>query len=236
MTYINDYLDNQERKVSMSDTKQTDKTEIYQRRALGILGMLLPIVDIGFGYFWCKYLMGLDINPHLFESVSASHYSYSYLLFEGIVFAVAVFLICYRGYDIKDYWITTVSGIMGIILTLFPTATGVFDGYNFVGLTPNITQWVHYATSILFFLGLAFMEIWQFTKTSDKEPTKRKKIRNIIYKTCGITMLVVILVCGAIGTLCKVPFVLYIGEGIGLEAFGIAWLIKGETLFKDKEC
>ena len=234
MTYINEYLDKEERKTTMANTEQlTDKTEIYQRRALGILGMLLPILDIGFGFFWCKYVMKLDIDSKLFESISSTHYSYSYLLFEGIVFAVAMFLICYRGYDIKDFWITTITGILGVFLCLFPTATGGFTGYNFIGLPPEITQWVHYVTSILFFVGLAVMEIWQFTKTSDKEPTKRKKIRNIIYKTCGITMLASIFIAGALGFLFKIPFVLYIGEGLGLEAFGIAWLVKGNTLFKD---
>jgi len=213
----------------------TDKTEIYQRRALGILGMLLPIVDIGFGYFWCKYLMGLDINQSLFESISSTHYSYSYLFFEGIVLAVSVFLICYRGYDVKDFWLTTITGVFGILLTLFPTATGGFDGYNFIGLPPSITQWVHYTTSILFFVGLAIMELWQFTKTGNKEPTRNKKIRNTIYRICGIGMLVSILVAGAINFLFHVPFLLYAGEGLGLEFFGIAWLVKGATIFRDSD-
>lgn len=214
-------------------TCANNKTEIHQRRCLGILGMVLPVVDIGFGYFWCKYLMGIDVPEQLFESVSATHYAPSVLLFEGIVFAVGMFLICYRGYDVKDYWISTITGIMGVLLTLFPTATGGQDGINFVGLHPSVTQWVHYVTSILFFIGLAVMEIWQFTKTSDPQPSKNKKIRNIVYRTCGIGMLVSVFVTGAINFLFHVPFLLYIGEGVGLELFGIAWLVKGETLLKD---
>lgn len=214
-------------------TYKTNDMDIITRRVMGILGMLLPILDIGFGYFWCKYVMGIDIPNSLFESVSSSYYSPGGIFFSVIVVAVSIFLILYHGYDIKDRWITTITGILGIIVILFPTASGGQDGINFLGLTPNITQWVHYVTSICFFIGLAVMEIWQFTKTGDTEPTEKKKLRNIIYRTCGIGMLVSVFITGAIMFLWHVPFVLYAGEGFGLELFGIAWLVKGKAILKD---
>ena len=157
----------------------------------------------------------------------------SSLLFEGIVFTTGIFLICYRGYDVKDFWITTVSGIMALLLTLFPTSAINYDSINFIGLHTNVTQWIHQVSAILFFTGLAFMEICQFTKTNMEIMTTKKKIRNVIYRTCGIGMLSIIIICGAINFLFKTSYILYIGEGIGLELFGIAWLVKGETILKD---
>lgn len=211
-----------------------DRTEIYQRRALGILGMLLPLLDVGFGYFFCKYVMKLEIEPLLFDSISASHYASSSLLFEGTVFAVGCFLICYRGYDVVDYWITTLAGIMALILTLFPTSVSFYpNAFNFCGIDSSITKWIHNISAITFFFCLAFMEIFQFTKTSGNITDEKKK-RNRLYRICGIIMLAAIFVGGALSFLFKLPYTTYIGEGIGLEAFGIAWLVKGETLLKDK--
>lgn len=212
----------------------TDKTEIYQRRTLGILGMLLPLLDVGFGYFFCRYVMGLEVEPLLWDSISSSHYSSASLLFEGTVFAVGCFLICYRGYDVVDYWITTLGGIMALILTLFPTSVPFYPGaFNFCGIDANITKWVHNVSAITFFFCLAFMEIFQFTKTSGNMTNEKKK-RNVLYRTCGIVMIAAIFLGGALSFLFKLPSTTYIGEGIGLEAFGIAWLVKGETLLKDK--
>ena len=102
-----------------------------------------------------------------------------------------------------------------------------------MGIDAGITKWIHNITAIAFFFGLAFMEIWQFTKTSGNMTDEKKK-RNILYRTCGIGMIVSIFLGGALNFLFNLPYTTYIGEGIGLEFFGIAWLVKGETILKDK--
>ena len=180
--------------------------------------------------------MGLEIEPLLWDSISASHYASSSLLFEGTVFAVGMFLICYRGYDVRDFWITTVGGIMALILTLFPTDSPFYPGaFNFMGIDSSITRWIHNVSAITFFFCLAFMEIWQFTKTNTDTPTEQKKKRNILYRVCGIGMIVSIFLGGALNFLFGLPYTTYIGEGLGLEFCGVAWLVKGETILKDQE-
>lgn len=101
---------------------------------------------------------------------------------------------------------------------------------------------VHFISAACFFLILAYFSIVLFTKTDpDKKekPTPEKIKRNIWYKACGYTMLLCILL---ILLYFKVPglkqmFPLYtvlVLESVALWAFGISWVIKGETFLKDK--
>ena len=67
---------------------------------------------------------------------------------------------------------------------------------------------------------------------------KAKKRRNIIYRFCGIVMALAI-TCIIIYTaflretaIARFDSVLIL-ESVGLIAFGVLWLVKGETLFKD---
>jgi hypothetical protein len=69
--------------------------------------------------------------------------------------------------------------------------------------------------------------------------TPRKVQRNHVYTACGIVILASM---AAILILVKVFKVMYLPGGIGtifcfettsLLAFGVAWLIKGQTLLKD---
>jgi hypothetical protein len=89
---------------------------------------------------------------------------------------------------------------------------------------------------------LAFFCIFLFTKTHATLPeTPQKIIRNRLYTICGYT----ILIC--LGLLAlhewqwfiqRVPLIkgsstTFIAESIALLAFGISWLVKGDTLWKD---
>lgn len=88
------------------------------------------------------------------------------------------------------------------------------------------------------------MSIFLFTK-SDKTKEERgvkKKIRNRIYRVCGVLMIFAITVI-FLGGFCKlIPEDIYQNhqltfwmEALAVESFGFSWLIKGETLFKDKK-
>ena len=57
--------------------------------------------------------------------------------------------------------------------------------------------------------------------------TKQKKIKNIIFKVCGVGML-----CGLILVPLKMIDLsarVFIAEAIALTFFGISWLVKGEV-------
>lgn len=209
-----------------------DKTTISQRRIMGVLGLVLPVLTLIFGL----------ITGESMSSISETHYNPQYLIFEGVICAVCWFLIAYQGYDIGDRISTIIAGVCGLLLAYFPT-NGDID-WNFACIPSSITTWVHYITALAFFITLSYISFFRFTKTSG-EMTERKKIRNIIYKTLGVLMLVFIFVGGAIDFILvltiddlQYPFgvgALYYGEWLGLWCFGFSWLIKGRTILKDKE-
>jgi hypothetical protein len=206
-----------------------DSTTLWMRRALGIMGMLLPITDLAFGLF-----TGTNSISY-FASISATHHSSSYLLFEGLVFATGMFLVCYNGYGDKvDFWLTFAAGIGAILLTLFPCTVEGAEVRNFLMLPMSITNVVHLIGAATFFGCLFWLIEFQFTKTGPS-PTHRKQQRNMFYKICGWVMLGGI-VFGFGSDLFFGQYwnhFVYLGEFIALEAFGMAWMTKGSTFLKD---
>lgn len=206
-----------------------DQTTKDLRLALGILGLVLPVLSFIFGL--------ITWSPAM--SISDTHYNPQYLIFEGIMVAVGLFLITYRGYDIGDRVSTIIGGVCGLLLAYFPTNGSI--NWNFACIPSNITYIIHMITAIGFFIAMAYISAFRFTKTADKLlMTKQKKIRNAIYITCGVMMLVSIFAGGAIDFFVRdkvenwIIGPLYIGEWLGLWFFSASWIVKGELVFKDK--
>lgn len=218
------------------------KDMLRQRRFLGVLGTILPFLVIISRLITTGSLTTI-------QSISDCHYYNDYLLFEGIVFAVGVFLIFYQGYDIKDRWLSTAAGICAIVLVFSPCRlpgsvsyfSNVVEGYtspdligrNIFGLPLKITLYVHDIAALGFFGFLITIITSQFTK-GNKPFTKEKKLRNKIYISCGILMGIAVVLGGILWNFAGLRYGIFMGEAIGLLCFGIAWLIKGEVLFKDK--
>ena len=107
-----------------------------------------------------------------------------------ILGSAGILLINYKGYEKIDDISGTIAGIFGILICLFPMVyvdnpelqTGILH------LPSNISNIFHCISAFGFFGTLAFMSFFLFTKT-DGEMTEQKKIRNIIYRVCGIGML-----------------------------------------------
>jgi hypothetical protein len=67
-------------------------------------------------------------------------------------------------------------------------------------------------------------------------PSRRKPLRNRIYVSCGIVIVVSLLFAGGTQTLWVDTFrdtnVLFWCESVAIFAFGASWLVKGQTLLK----
>lgn len=211
------------------------------RKIIGVLGMAMPLLLFILLYFD----NGLQ---HPLESISHYYYTRVSSVFVITISLLAFFLIVYKGKEPIDFYISLFAGVFALLVVLFPTNNitdicGDITKKYAVTILPksDFRMYFHYTAAGLFFLCLSYMSFFLFTK-SDKSPSERgpkKRIRNRIYRTCGILTVLAILILFA-GSLKIIPSeyfkeypLTFWMETLAVESFGLAWLIKGETLFKD---
>lgn len=192
---------------------------IRLRATIGWLGMLLPwIVAILVGY----------IPP----SISATWYTNACTVFMIILGSASFLLISYKGYDRIDDILLTCSGIAGLGICLFPCAITYEHVKVGTFLIDNqVSDILHCTFAVIFFGLLAYNSLFLFTKGVG-EATPKKKARNIIFRVCGIGMIVSFAIL-----LLPIPCKMWVMEAVALFFFGISFLTKANIypwLFCDK--
>ncbi len=217
------------------------------RKCVGVIGVALPpVLIIG--------LILVEGQSKLLDSISVYYYSdytdYRVIgnIFDGSMFATGIFLICYQ-YQLLDDIVSTIAGVCAIGVALFPT-TPYCPPNNMKCVIPplqmTIGNW-HTVFAISFLLLLTVFSLWLFRKSDKKDPkdrTTEKGKRNKFYYVCGFAMLIIL---GLAGLDLFVPYLHNASwlqryqpntwfEVVTVEAFGIAWFIKGGTfgILKDK--
>ena len=193
---------------------------IRLRCTIGWLGILLPwFVVLLLGYF-----------P---ASISETYYTYEAgPVFLMILGSASFLLFSYKGYERIDDIINSIAGAFGLLICLFP-CEWYYDKVGTFQVPVLTSVYVHYIAAIGFFGLLAVNSLFLFTKSSG-EMTRNKKIRNVIYRICGI---------GMIGSFCILFFPefnirIWLIEAISLFFFGISFLTKADYypwLFADKK-
>jgi hypothetical protein len=79
------------------------------------------------------------------------------------------------------------AGLFGLGICLFPCDNSAFDKVGTFQLNTELSHILHMVCAIVFFGLLSFNSLFLFTKTNG-EITKEKRIRNIIFRVCGIGM------------------------------------------------
>ncbi len=211
------------------------------RKAIGWLGILLPFALL-IGNYLISWFTDFETGCNPFKS-SISHYYYTRMgeLFVGTLCAVALFLFCYKGKEKIDSHLSNLAGFFALGIITFPTSADLPIPCNLRGYMSHSTiGTIHFTMATLFFLTLASISFFIFTKNKGYM-TDQKYIRNIIYKICSI----VIVACLA-GIAIYIKWLkqshptledlhpVFWFEAIALVAFGFSWLTKGEFLLKDK--
>lgn len=181
------------------------------RAIIGWLGMLLPWIVVG--------LLG-----YIPQSISATYYTNACPVFMIILGLASGLLICYKGYEKIDDILLTSSGIAGFAICLFPCMPT--DGAVRVGafmIDSGVSNVIHFVAAIVFFGLLSYNSIFLFTK-GEGEATKNKKIRNIIYRVCGVGMIASF----AIMLLPDFNIKIWLVETIALTFFGVSFLTKAD--------
>lgn len=182
------------------------------RVIIGILGMALP---------WLIVLLNKSFPP----SISITYYVSTCITpFIIILGAASFLLISYKGYTKCDDIILTLAGIAGLCICLFPCSiyptTLLVGTFNLPSATSGI---IHNISALIFFALLAYNSLFLFTK-SEGIMTNEKKIRNIIYRVCGIGIV------ASFGLLLLPSFYIqfWLAEAIALFFFGISFLTKAD--------
>lgn len=202
------------------------------RNICGLLGGLLPFIAI------FSVLLIKDRPAHSLYSISATYYLSPALA--GVLCAASIVLMCYDGYSKLDSVITTITGVFGIGIVLFPCTVGWHSATDLVGffqVPMSISNKIHCTCAAIFFCLLAFNSYFLFTKTDDfMEVTENKKKRNIVYRVCAIGMLVFMIFQVISVSVSWLPgYCTMINEIALLFFFAVSWLTKGNALFfRDK--
>jgi hypothetical protein len=213
---------------------------INLRIGLGVLGFFLPFFLIVGNWLFSGCT---QLQP------SISHYYYTYMgdFFVGALSAVAMFLFFYKGYDKRDAIVANCTAVFALATAFFPTSPyEKAECTYFIISDPRNFNAIHYSAAALLFLSFAYISIVLFTKSKPgKIITPVKKIRNKIYKTCGIIILFCVALIACYNFLDKINIVWYetistlkptlFLETAALMAFGFSWITKGKMFLSDEE-
>ncbi len=198
------------------------------RRTVGILGIALPFV---------LFLGALIIfRTGIQSSISTYYHTGMRDVFVGTLCIIGFFLFSYKGYPGADNVTGDLACLFAVGVALFPAAPDCS-----VSAAARLIGHIHVAFAALFFLTLIYFSLFLFTKTDpERSATRRKLQRNNIYKVCGYIMSICILLMviyyvlpeGVTAPIKAINPVFWL-EASAIVAFGISWLIKGETLLKD---
>jgi hypothetical protein len=203
-----------------------DLSQRAHRRLIGFLGLVLPLLL--YSVAGLRPTTGLA-RWGLLPSVSAYYYTGAVGFFVGILFALSLFLLSYRGYEgeVADRVVGGVGGCAALGVALFPTAapTGACEPSWWA----TSLRTVHYISAVVLFASFIAFATWLFRKSNiprakDRGPEKRW--RNAIYLICGITMILAVL-WSASSLITGAP--IFWPETIAIVAFAVSWLVKGEA-------
>jgi hypothetical protein len=195
------------------------------RKATGWIGISLPFVLAAVN-------MLLVSNVILQGSMSGYYYTQVRDVLVGSLCAIGVFLFTYRGYDNWDKWLTNLAGIFAIGVAFFPTAPPN------PSTSDKIIGYVHLTCAASLFIALAIIALWLFRK-AEPERKAQKKRRDRVYLVCGIVIALCVALVPVESLLIGAPIArfepLFWLEATAVFAFGVAWLVKGQAILKDRE-
>lgn len=208
-----------------------------QVQSIGWMSVMLPVAMPAGNYFFagCGFIQ---------ESVSDYYYTITGDLLVGLLCAVALFLISYKGYpgERLDNFLSSSAGILALGVAFFPTNETSADSCAIIHLPLNdLRNNIHNVFSAALFLVLSSISLFMFTKSKGVVITKQKKMRNRVYRICGVLMLICIVVLALYTNVRdRIPWLkqykpVFWLESMALLAFGISWLVKGGLFLKDKE-
>jgi hypothetical protein len=209
----------------MPGERPDDLSGHTHRQVIGYLGLALPILLVQL----VRLRPNAPSDQWSGDSISAYYWTGVVSLFVGLLAALSLFLLTYRGYANEsqkyDRGAAVVAGIAAAFVALFPTAPpkGV--------VLPWWGEWIsitHTVAAITLFSMFAVFSLWLFRKSAPGEqPSADKKRRNAIYLLCGIGILIN-MAWAVVAKLSSLS--IFWPESFALGFFAWSWLVKGQAL------
>ena len=202
------------------------------RRAIGYLGIALPVLLVGLSFI---PFFRTELQP----TISDYYYTNLRDIFTGTLAAVGLFMIAYKGHGNlsllkNDQLLTNFAGIMAVGVALIPV-TPELEAEKIYTLIPIEASWpgcLHYGFAAMLFGNFALLSINVFTIGQNKAediPVSRLN-ENHIYRFCGSAIIVLICLVPVSEKFELFKYSTLILEALALFFFGAAWLIKGRAL------
>lgn len=209
---------------SARDDRRLALSYMTLRSYVGLVAMLLPLaLVLGAGLFGDRALE---------DSISAYYHTGMRNWLVGSLCAIAIFLMCYPGYERRDGRIASFAGAMALGVAFVPgVPSACAAGYD------QLQDTAHLGFAVGFLGALAYLAIFEFPRTArGSRPSPGKRRRNRIYYACGAVMLGsmaalaltrVLVPCGSPWRAWHPVLVL---ESIAVLAFGVSWITKGKAI------
>lgn len=193
------------------------ETYFALRTLIAVGAVLLPVVLVT----WAAISPDVDMQG----SISGFYYTPARDVFVGIVVAVGVALIGYRGYSVGENWLLNLAGVLAIVVALVPTRPPGADHTD----TGNI---VHTGAAIGFFLVIALSIVLYGRLTlSLLDPAEAQRFSIIYWMLTGL--MVVLPIVAAVIAYAKGPSTaLFWIETAALIAFVAFWVTKTYELWR----
>ena len=217
---------------TFNNSENNKKTYRRIRKAIGYLGISLPIILVAFSLI---PLFETSIQP----SISKYYFTNLREIFTGTLCAIGLFLIRYVGYKSSTFWkndnlLTNIAGYLAIGVAFFPTNPNTWSEkiYTLLPFDIEFLGAVHYFLAAVFFVLLAIISIVIFPIGQDADDKAPKSIFDEIniYRLCGYLMLLFLILVPVFSKWGIFAYSTITLEALTLFAFGFSWLIKGRAL------
>jgi len=204
------------------------------RRALGILGLMLPLMllVVGFAFGTAE------------PSISDYYHTLMRDIYVGILTAIGVFLICYTGFRpdnkerFSDDLVTTIAGIAALVAAFVPNRGTLNSSLEPEALAQHVFGvWLcdvtHHVAAGTFLLSMAYLCRYKFARTA--KPARRRIYHSCFWVIIAATVLTIVAAgFRKIGAPAQQAFVIdyqlvFWFEAMGVWAFSLSWLVKGRA-------
>lgn len=217
----------------MDDERRFVVPYLVLRQMIGATGLLMPLL-VRLGAYLEQGIASTD-------SISAYYYTGMRDYFVSTLVLVGALLACYRTPAVSDNVLAVVAGLASIGIGLFPMDPDwapqmrgahpeLFKGACFVD--PRMLGY-HAWFAALFFALSFYMVYFRFAAFTPPQPTPQKRLRNRIYRGAGMAMLCAFIAIGALAIFNRGASIFW-PETVAVVAFGVAWLVKGQAVLRDR--